>query len=646
MAVPTPCPDFSKLVAAVAPPIPRLSWHARGPPTCPCGSLGSGSGCRAGGARAPACAGQAAPAGVGGGGVGRCSDGAWACTAACPGPWKGRERAVTSPTNSLPPPAGNAADISADPGRPVFTTDAAPGRRRTWRASERGFRLGSRAVAAAVLPAIGKTVWRVISASSHCGELLHGRGRRPSSPRAPVLCSIATPALSAPPCAQPSGALPAPPLLPARSMLPLPAWGPAACLTLLALIAPAALMALWRRRGARRLGAATHVLITGGSKGLGLALARLCAARGCNVTVVARSQADLDAALQQMREAAGAAGAGGQLDRGQQRLQALSADTADLGKVNWWLEKAISLDAACGDDGRVGLQVALLQGLQSRSSPAVRCPRPAAASAQPPLCPSNLPPTCWLQLKAVFAEAERAAGPIGVLVCNAGFSVPGQHPHPCTAHWVGRWVGRRQGAACCLAGAAWPSPRPLLHSHRHTCAVRPAAAVSSARPSARLPLAASPRPCPAQACLWSRGPRCTSVRCESTTWAPCTRCRWGGACCLGRGLVAVARPPRAALRLRAPLAWPCALPAPSGAVLLVRHPLARPASLLLGPRRRCPACWSGGRAASFWLPPRWRCWALQARCGSGVGLVGTPGPAGWRAVLCWLVAAAHMAASQ
>lgn len=112
-------------------------------------------------------------------------------------------------------------------------------------------------------------------------------------------------------------------------MLPLAAWGPAVYITLLAVLAPAALMVLWCRRGARRLGGGTHVLITGGSKGLGLALARLCAQRGCSVTVVARSQADLDAALQQMRELAAAGGT----ERTGQRLQALSADTADPHKV-------------------------------------------------------------------------------------------------------------------------------------------------------------------------------------------------------------------------------------------------------------------------------------------------------------------------
>jgi 3-dehydrosphinganine reductase len=43
-----------------------------------------------------------------------------------------------------------------------------------------------------------------------------------------------------------------------------------------------------------------HVLITGGSKGLGLALAREFLRRGCNVTVVARNQTDLLEALQNL----------------------------------------------------------------------------------------------------------------------------------------------------------------------------------------------------------------------------------------------------------------------------------------------------------------------------------------------------------
>lgn len=40
-----------------------------------------------------------------------------------------------------------------------------------------------------------------------------------------------------------------------------------------------------------------------------------------------------------------------------------------------------------------------------------------------------------LQLRKAFAEAERAAGPIDLLICNAGMSVPGAAA--CGAH--GRW---------------------------------------------------------------------------------------------------------------------------------------------------------------------------------------------------------------
>ncbi|PSC70985.1 short-chain dehydrogenase [Micractinium conductrix] len=107
-----------------------------------------------------------------------------------------------------------------------------------------------------------------------------------------------------------------------------------------------------RRRCAPAAG--EHVLITGGSKGLGLELARLYAARGCKVTVVARSQPDLDAALDQLRAAAPAGGAAPPV------LQALSADTCDAAK-----------------------------------------------------------------LKRAFEQAEAQAGPIELLICNAGFSVPG-----------------------------------------------------------------------------------------------------------------------------------------------------------------------------------------------------------------------------
>ncbi|KAI3426470.1 hypothetical protein D9Q98_008837 [Chlorella vulgaris] len=123
---------------------------------------------------------------------------------------------------------------------------------------------------------------------------------------------------------------------------------------------------MWRRRGSR-LRPGTHVLITGGSKGLGLALALQCVERGCSVTIIARKQADLDAALQQLTTAAQAAAA-----KAAQRSLAAAA-IASPSKV-----QALSADT-----------------------------------------------TDHEQLSKVFAEAEQEAGPMDVLVCNAGLSLPG-----------------------------------------------------------------------------------------------------------------------------------------------------------------------------------------------------------------------------
>ncbi|EFN56464.1 hypothetical protein CHLNCDRAFT_57682 [Chlorella variabilis] len=138
-------------------------------------------------------------------------------------------------------------------------------------------------------------------------------------------------------------------------------WWFTAALSLLAVALPAALM--WARRGSR-LRPGTHVLVTGGSKGLGLALALQCAERGCSVTIVARNKADLATALQQLQETAVAAAttlrAAGGAAAPAAKLQALSADTTDMTKVT-----------------------------------------------------------------KAFEEAERNAGPIDVLICNAGLSLPG-----------------------------------------------------------------------------------------------------------------------------------------------------------------------------------------------------------------------------
>ena len=69
-----------------------------------------------------------------------------------------------------------------------------------------------------------------------------------------------------------------------------------------------------------------HVFITGASKGIGLALAKELVRRGCDLTIVARSKADLQQALAQLQQAAEAHGRS-------PKLQALPADIQDPAEV-------------------------------------------------------------------------------------------------------------------------------------------------------------------------------------------------------------------------------------------------------------------------------------------------------------------------
>lgn len=98
-----------------------------------------------------------------------------------------------------------------------------------------------------------------------------------------------------------------------------------------------------------------HVLITGGSKGLGLSLAKESVRRGCDVTIVARNQADLLAALDELVALGKSLGF-----EKTQKIQALSADTTN------------AADVAKG-----------------------------------------------------VTTAQDVAGPVQVLICNAGISIPG-----------------------------------------------------------------------------------------------------------------------------------------------------------------------------------------------------------------------------
>lgn len=132
----------------------------------------------------------------------------------------------------------------------------------------------------------------------------------------------------------------------------MPLWGPAiGSIVFLAAVQVVASVALAHRR--RRKFDGKHVLITGGSKGLGFALAQEFLKANAHVTIVARQQSDLLQALQQLDREAKSRGSSS-------RLQALKADT-----------------------------------------------------------------TSSEELKKAFEAAERGAGPIDVLVANAGLSVPG-----------------------------------------------------------------------------------------------------------------------------------------------------------------------------------------------------------------------------
>ena len=96
-----------------------------------------------------------------------------------------------------------------------------------------------------------------------------------------------------------------------------------------------------------------HVFITGGSKGLGLEMAKEFVRRGCDVSILARNQSDLLSALEELKALKKSLGV-------TSKLQSLSADTGNSDE----LAKAIS-------------------------------------------------------------TAEDTAGPIEILICNAGFSIPG-----------------------------------------------------------------------------------------------------------------------------------------------------------------------------------------------------------------------------
>lgn len=69
--------------------------------------------------------------------------------------------------------------------------------------------------------------------------------------------------------------------------------------------------------------AGQHVVVTGGSQGMGKAVAREFVARGADVTIIARTQATLDEAVIELKETAAA----------KQTVQAVSLDCTDADAV-------------------------------------------------------------------------------------------------------------------------------------------------------------------------------------------------------------------------------------------------------------------------------------------------------------------------
>lgn len=86
----------------------------------------------------------------------------------------------------------------------------------------------------------------------------------------------------------------------------------------------AALMGLFHQR---RNMAGQHVVITGGSKGIGLALAQQFLKRKCQVTLLARQQTDLDRAVKLLEEKAAA-------QEQDSKVQAFSADATSPDQVS------------------------------------------------------------------------------------------------------------------------------------------------------------------------------------------------------------------------------------------------------------------------------------------------------------------------
>lgn len=139
-----------------------------------------------------------------------------------------------------------------------------------------------------------------------------------------------------------------------------------------------------------------HVLITGGSTGIGEAIAEELAKQGAHVSLVARSQAKLDAAKAQITAAA-------------------SGDTAT--RIH-----TFSADVTNADDVILCLVCCVDPCLCCTATPQAQC------------CVSQMP-----QVQRMVRDAEAAQGPIYCLISNAGSSTPGALPA-----WIDRCTKSRR----------------------------------------------------------------------------------------------------------------------------------------------------------------------------------------------------------
>ncbi|KAE8217811.1 hypothetical protein CF319_g8182 [Tilletia indica] len=116
-----------------------------------------------------------------------------------------------------------------------------------------------------------------------------------------------------------------------------------ALVLLLSIVLPAA-MSIFK---AKWTPANKHIFVSGGSQGLGLALAKLLASQGASVTICSRTQSKLDSALKEIQEASRPASTA-QGKAGPQVHRAISADLSTFAGAKEAFEKAVQ-----GPDGSV-----------------------------------------------------------------------------------------------------------------------------------------------------------------------------------------------------------------------------------------------------------------------------------------------------